>query len=114
MVVGTISSRHALVADGMALRRLLGEVPDAADIKTEFDKPYFSWRWQHIPSRRFWLTSDGTTVVCLTLSGLGLEETIAPWICFDVHRWRSGLSLSAEILSEVIRAEIGLIVEIES
>lgn len=114
MVAKTISTTHALVADGVALRRLLDEVPDAEEIRIELDKPYFTRRWQHSISRSFWITSDGTTAVCLTLRGLDLEETVALWVCFDQHRRRAGFNLSAQTLSQIIEAEIGLTVEIEN
>jgi len=114
MVAKTISAMRALVADGVALSGLLDEVPDAEEIRTELDKPYFTRRWQHSMSRSFWITSDGMTAVCLTLTGLDLDETVALWVCFDEHRQRAAFNLSARTLREIIEAEIGLVVEIES
>jgi len=114
MVAKTISTTRALVADGIAVGRLLDEVPDAEEIRTELDKPYFTRRWQQSMSRSFWITSDGTTAVCLTLSGLDLDETVALWVCFDAHRRRAGFELSAHTLGEIIESEIGLIVGIEN
>ena len=46
----------------------------------------------------FWITSDGTTAECLTLT----------------YRDRLGFTLSASTLSAIIEAEIGLAVEIEN
>jgi hypothetical protein len=112
MVAKTIATTSALVADSRALSRLLVNVPDADEIRTELHKPYFTRRWQASMSSSFWITSDGTTAVCLTLSGLDLDETIAIWLCFDEHRRRPGSLLSACTLSTVIEAEIGLRVEI--
>ena len=114
MVVKTISTTRALVADGVALDQLLDELPDAEEIRTELDKPYFTRRWQQSMSRSFWITSDGTIAVCLTLIGLDLDETVALWLCFDAHRRRAGFNLSAQTLSQIIEAEIGLTVEIEN
>jgi len=113
MAAKTISTTRALVADGAALSRLLDEVPDAEEIRIELDKLYFTRRWQHSMSRSFWITSDGTTAVCLTVSGLDLDKTVALWVCFDQHWRRAGFNLSACTLSQIIQAEIGLTVEIE-
>jgi hypothetical protein len=113
MVARTISTTRAIVTDGMALSRLLDEVPDGEEIRTELDKPYFTRRWRHSVSRSFWITSDATTAVCLTVSGLNLDETVSLWVCFDQHWRRVGFNLSACTLSQIIQAEIGLTVEIE-
>ena len=112
MVAKTISTTRALIADGVALDELLHEVPETEGIRAELAKPCLVRRWQHSASRSFWITSDGTTAVCLTLRGLDLDETVALWVCFDVHR-RDDFVLSAHTLSEIIKAEIGLSVEIE-
>jgi hypothetical protein len=47
MAAKTISTARALVADGAVLSRLLDEVLDAEDIRTQLDKLYFTRRWQH-------------------------------------------------------------------
>ena len=112
MVAKTISTARALVADGVALSRLLDEVADAEETRTELDKPYFTRRWQHSMNRSFRITSDGTTAVCLILTGLDVDETITLWVCFDRHRRRARLNLSASISSQ-IQAEIGLTVEVD-
>jgi hypothetical protein len=113
MVDKTISTTHALVADEVALNRLLDDVPDGEVIRTELNRPYFTRRWQHSISRSFWITSDGTTAECLTLKGLDLDETVALWVCFDQHQRRAGFKLSAQSLSQIVEAEIGLILETE-
>ena len=113
MVDKSISTTRALVADAEALNRLLDEVPDADEILIELDKPYFTRRWQQSMSRSFWITSDGTTAECLTLTGLDLDETVALWVCFDQHRRRVGFNLSAQTLSQIVEAETGQTVEID-
>jgi len=109
-----ISAARALASDPMALRRLLDEVPDADDIRSELCKPYFTRRWQQSMKRSFWITSDGTTAVCLTLTGLDVDEMVAVWVCFDEYRRRPGFILSARTLSEIVESEIGVIAEIEN
>jgi hypothetical protein len=109
-----ISAARALASDSMALRRLLDEVPDAEDIQSELCKPYFTRRWQQSMQRSFWITSDGTTAVCLTLTGLDVDEMVAVWVSFDEYRRRPGFILSAGTLSAIIESEIGVIAEIEN
>jgi hypothetical protein len=109
-----ISAARALVADSRALIRLLDEIPDADEIRMELCRPYFTRRWQQSMKRSFWITSDGTTAECLTLTGLDVDEMVAVWVGFDNFRHRVGFSLSASALSAIIEAEIGLTVEIEN
>jgi hypothetical protein len=115
VMIGTrISSAQALITDGHAMTRLLDEVPEGDEILTALSKPYFTRRWQQSMQRSFWITSDGTTAVCLTVTGLDLEEMAALWVSFDEHRSRAGFTLSALTLSEIIEAELGLTVDLES
>ena len=108
-----ITSTHALVADSTALVRLLEEVPDAGEICLELSKPYFTRRWRHSDQHSYWITSNGTTALCLTLTGLELDEVIALWLSFDDYRRRPGFTLSGSSLSEIIETELGLTVELD-
>jgi hypothetical protein len=113
-IAGTrISAARALATDPRAVRRLLDEVPDAEDIQTELCKPYFTRRWQQSMNRSFWITSDGTTAMCLTLTGLDVDEMVAVWVSFDEYRRRPGFILSARTLSEMIESEIGVTAEVD-
>jgi hypothetical protein len=106
-----ITSARARVADPAALMRLLDDVPDAEEIRAELTRPYFTRRWQYSGQRSFWIASDGTTAVCLTLTGLDLDEVIAVWLSFDEHRRREGFTFSAHALSEIIQLELGVTIE---
>lgn len=108
-----ISAVRALAADPVALRRLLDEVPEADEIRTKLSGPYFTRRWQQSMKRSFWISSDGTTAVCLTLTGLDVDEVMAVWVSFDDYRRRPGFTLSARSLGEIIEAETGVVVEID-
>jgi hypothetical protein len=108
-----ITSARALVADSIALTQLLEEVPDAGEICPELSKPYFTRRWRHSDQHSFWIASDGTTVVCHTLTGLQLDEVIALWLSFDDYRRRPGFALSASSLGKIIESELGVSVELD-
>jgi hypothetical protein len=114
-MIGTrISSAQALIADGRAVTSLLDEVPEAEEIRPELSKPYFFVRrWQQSMQRSFWITSDGTTALCLTLTGLDIDEMVVLWVSFEEYRRRANFTLSATTLSEIIGAELGLAVEID-
>ena len=107
-----ISSARARVADPRALSRLLEEVPEAEAIRGQLGQPFFARRWQQSMQRSFWISSDGTTAECLTLTGLDLDEMVAVWVGFDDYRRRPGFTLSAHTLGEVIEEEIGVVAEI--
>ena len=114
MTGAKISSARARIDDAAALSRLLGEVPLAEDFRQLLSKPFFTRRWQQSMNRSFWITSDGTTAVCLTLTGLDVDESVAIWITCDSYLRRTGFTLSASSLSEIIEAELGLAVELEN
>lgn len=114
MIETKISSAQALIADGHAVTRLLDEVPDAEEIRAGLATPYFARRWQQSMQRSFWITSDGTTVNCLTVTGLDLEDMVALWVSFDEYRRRADFTLSAITLGEIIEAELGVTVELEN
>lgn len=114
MTATKISSAHAQVADSRAVTRLLDEVPEAEEIREQLCKPCFARRWQQSAQRSFWITSDGHTAVCLTLTGLDVDEVVAVWVAFDAYRIRPGFSLSATSLGEIIQAELGVLVEFEN
>ena len=114
MSVTRISSARAQVADSRALTRLLDEVPEAEDIRRHLSQPFFTRRWQQSMRRCFWISSDGSTAVCLTLTGLDVDEMVAIWVAFDGYRARPGFSLTAGSLGEIIEAELGVAVELEN
>lgn len=108
-----ITSARAQVADCRALSRLLDEVPDAEEIGAQLCKPFFTRRWQQSMQRSFWITSDGQIAVCLTLTGLDLDEMVAIWVAFDAYRSRPGFCLSASSLGAIVEAELGIVTECE-
>lgn len=114
MIDARISCARAHVADSTAVVRLLDEVPEAEDIHAEIARPYFARRWQQSTERSFWISSDGTTVTCLTLTGLDIDAMVALWVTFDGYHRRPGFTLSAVSLQEIVEAELGVTVELES
>lgn len=77
-------------------------------------QPFFARRWQQSMQRSFWISSDGNTALCLTLTGLDIDEMVAIWVAFDGYRTRPGFSLCAASLGEIIAAELGVDVELEN
>ena len=114
MTVTKISSARTQIANSRGLTRLLGEVPAAEEIRGQLGKPFFVRRWQQSMQRSFWITSDGDTAVCLTLTGLDVDEMVPVWLAFDAYRTRPAFSLSATSLGEIIQAELGVAVEFEN
>jgi len=108
-----ISSVSAQVADRSALDLLLQDVPLAEEICASLDRPYFARRWESSSERSFWISSDGTTATRFIVTGLNVDETIAVWVCYDEYRERTGFGLSAGALSEIIRSELDVRVELE-
>jgi len=111
--VTKISSARANIGDERGLTRLLHEVPEAEEIRGQLRKPFFARRWQQSMQRSFWIISDGNTAVCLTVTGLEVDEMVAIWVAFDGYRNRPGFNLCASSLGEIIEAELGVAVELE-
>ena len=57
---------------------------------------------------------DGRTAVCLTLTGLDVDEMVAIWVAFDGYRIHPDFRLSAGSLGDIIEAELGVHVEFEN
>jgi hypothetical protein len=114
MTTTKISSARAQVTDPRALSHLLDEVPEAEEIRGQLCRPFFARRWQQSMKRSFWISSDGNIAVCLTLTGLDVDEMVAIWLAFDGYRARPGFSLSASSLGEIIESELGVDVEFEN
>jgi hypothetical protein len=104
----TISSCRASLSDQAAMVRLLQNVPDAEAIRTDLEQPCFTWRCQGTVQRSYWITGDGESALCLTVLGLNLDEVIAVWLAVDERRGQSGFTLSAQVLRDIIREELGV------
>jgi hypothetical protein len=74
MEVTRITSAQDLTAESIPLERRLHEVPGADEICLEPTRPHFARRRRHSDRQSFWTASDGATVVCHTLTGLGRDE----------------------------------------
>lgn len=109
----TISFVTAQVADHAAVYRMLEGVPLSQEICADLYRPYFARRWDPSCERSFWISSDGTTVTCLAVTGLNVDETIAIWVGYDDYRSRGGLEFSATALREIIRSELDVHAELE-
>ncbi len=114
MTATKISSARAQVTDPRALSALLEEVPEAEEFRAQLSRPFFARRWQQSMRRSFWISSDGDTALCLTLTGLDVDEMVAIWVAFDGYRTQPGFSLTATSLGEIIESELGVDVEFES
>ena len=109
----SISFLSAQLADRAAVYRMLEGVPLSQEICADLYRPYFARRWDPSRERSFWISSDGTTVTRLAVTGLNVEETIAIWVSYDDYRSRGGLEFSATALREIIRSELNVHAQLE-
>lgn len=109
----TISFLSAQVTDYGAVYRLLEDVPLSEEICAGLCRPYFARRWDGSRERSFWLSSDGTTVTRLSVTGLNVDETVAIWVCYDDYLSLGGLECSAAALREIIRRELDVHAKLE-
>jgi hypothetical protein len=107
-----IASISAPVADIAATCRMLVGLRSAGRIRKNLSAPLFVRQWQEATERSFWITSDGATALCLTVSGLTADETAAVGRSFDERRSFVEFALSASTMRDIIEAELDVVVEL--
>jgi hypothetical protein len=108
-----VTVRHAAapLTDAAALDRLLEPLPEASELRPRLAGKFFARAWDAKVQRDYWITSDGTSVVCFTIRGLTLQQAAAVRVRWDAKRRRK---LGTEALADVIAAQIGCSVTLET
>jgi len=84
--------------DSAALARLLKLVPAALEIRPLLREKYFGQVYDTNAKRDYWLGSDGTTVVCVTIAGVTQEDAVKMRLIFEQ---RTDHTLNAKIAARV-------------
>jgi hypothetical protein len=101
-----IASTSARVTDLTEVCRMLDGLHNAGRIRNKLSKRMFARQWHEASERSFWITSDGATASCLTVSGLTADETATLGRSFDERRAHVEFVLSACTLRDMIEAEL--------
>ena len=117
----TFSSRHALKSNSQArvsslsaaicnvseTTRLLARVPQAAgSLSQKLAEPLLFQHWDDSTQCAVWIASDGTHVRCVTVTGLSMLEMADMWMSFGERVLRARFNLSAQLVRDIIEAEI--------
>jgi hypothetical protein len=86
--------------------RLLAGVPQADKIRDKLIEPLLFQHWDEFTERAIWVASDGSTVRCVTVTGLSAREMANMWVSFNERLSRARFNLSAQLVREIIEAEI--------
>lgn len=82
-------------------------MPQAADSLSEkLAEPLLFQHWDHSRQCAIWIASDGTHVRCVTVTGLSGVEMADMWVSFGERISRAGFNLSAQLVRDIIEAEI--------
>jgi hypothetical protein len=102
-----VSSLSAAVCNVPETTRLLARVPHAAGTLSEkLAEPLLFQHWDDSTQCAIWIASDGTHVRCVTVTGLSVVEMADMWVSFGERISRARFNLSAQLVRDIIEAEI--------
>jgi hypothetical protein len=107
-----ISSLSAAISDVTETTRLLADVPQAGEIREKLNEPLLFQHWDEHTQRAIWIASDGSHVRCVTVTGLSVHEMADMWLSFNERISRANFNLSAQLVREIIEAEIDVSVSL--
>ena len=100
-----IEELEARLADDVALANLLASIPLPRSVRPLLRRSFFGRKWNPVHQIDHWFGSNGTTVVCVKISGATAAATARMRMRFDDLRSASpGLQPSRKILHSLIEA----------
>ncbi len=81
-------------------------MPQLGQFREKLTEPLLFQHWDELTQRAIWIVSDGSQVRCVTISGLSVYEMAAMWMTFNERLSRAKFHLSAQLVREIIEAEI--------
>jgi hypothetical protein len=84
----------------------LAAVPQLGQIREKLAEPLLLQHWDELTQRAIWISSDGSHVRCLTVTGLSVHEMADMWVSFNERLSRAKFNLSPQVVREIIEAEI--------
>jgi len=102
-----VSSLSAAICNAPETTRLLARVPQAAgSLSEKLTEPLLFQHWDDSTQCAIWIASDGTRVRCVTVAGLSVLEMADMWVSFGERISRARFNLSAQLVRDIIEAEI--------
>jgi hypothetical protein len=96
---------RAQLGDEVALAKLLASIPLPHSVRPLLRKPFFGRKWDCTRELDHWFASDGTTVLCLEISGVSASVALRMRLRFDDLRNASpGLHLSRKVVHGLLEA----------
>jgi len=62
------------INNGVAIDRLIALIPNPAELQPLVRKRFAKTIYDHRTKRDYWIAGDGNHLVCLMITGIGLEE----------------------------------------
>jgi hypothetical protein len=102
-----VASLSAAIGDVPETTRLLACVPQAAgSLSEKLAEPLLFQHWDDSTQCAIWIAIDGTHVRCVTVTGLSVLEMADMWVSFGERISRARFNLSAQLVRDIIEAEI--------
>jgi hypothetical protein len=95
-----------------ATARLLAAIPHGGELRNRLAEPLLFQHWDESSQSAFWVTSDGSAVRCVTVTGLTMKEMGEIWINFYDRLSRARFVISPQLVREIIEAEMDVPVEL--
>ena len=106
-----MSSLSAAICNGPETARILAREPQAArSLSEKLGEPLLFQHWDDSAQRAVWIASEGIHVRCVTVTGLSVHEMADMWVSFGERVSRAKFNLSAQLVREIIEAEIDVAV----
>lgn len=106
----TVRRVTARLDDPAKFRRLLGELPDAEELRPRLSASFYARAWDAATARDFWIVSDGAQVDCYVLTGLKLDQAAIVRVRWDKRRDTTALSVEslADCVAKVTQGSVTL------
>lgn len=102
-----VSSLSAAIGNVPETTRLLARVPQVArKLSEKLAEPLLFQHWDDSTQCAIWIASDGMHVRCVTVAGLSVLEMGDMWVSFGQRLSRARFNLSAQLVRDIIEAEI--------
>ena len=101
-----ITSFSAEISNVHETSRLLAQVPQLRQIREKLAEPLLFQHWDQHSQRAIWIAGNGSQLRCVTVTGLSVHDMADMWVSFNERLSRAKFNLSAQLVREIIEAEI--------
>jgi hypothetical protein len=106
----SVASVSAALTDARAVKRLLAAIPHSRQIRPHLSETFFFHHWDDRTQRAFWVTSDGSCLRCVTVTGLTAFEMVEIVTSDSYGMARAAFAVSPQVIRSILEAEMDIVV----